>query len=147
MFDIGFMELVVLGIVAMLVVGPDRLPETARAAGKMVGKAKRFFATIQTQIEQELRVDELNKLNKKIMDDTSGQSFSINTDAVMGQVLPSDAADKPTGAATGAAKNTPDTQQDKTQGVADQGPIDNPSKKTQGAASPIVTVKDDTQRL
>lgn len=130
MFDIGFMELVVLGIVAMVVVGPERLPETARAAGKMVGKAKRFFGTIQTQIEQELRVDELNKLNKKIMDETSGQSFGINTDAALGQVLPSDAA--------GATKDEPAITPDATK--------DNPPKNTEGDVAPTVTEKDDTQR-
>lgn len=78
MFDIGFMELVVLAIVAMLVVGPERLPEAARAAGKTVGKLKRFFSSIQKQIDQELRADELNKINQKIMDDTNGEIFAMN---------------------------------------------------------------------
>lgn len=89
MFDIGFMELVVLAIVAMLVVGPERLPEAARAAGKAVGKFKRFFSTIQKQIDQELRTDELNQLNKKIMDDTNGEIFSMNDGLPTGPVASS----------------------------------------------------------
>lgn len=75
MFDIGFTELLVLTIVAMVVIGPERLPDALRTIGKSVGKVKRFFNSVQRQIDQELKMDELNE---KIMKDTKDQVFPPN---------------------------------------------------------------------
>jgi len=77
MFDIGFMELLVLAIVGMVVIGPERLPEAARSVGKTVGKVKKFFNAMQRQIDQELRMEELNK---SIIDDTKDKVFPLNND-------------------------------------------------------------------
>lgn len=77
MFDVGFMELLVLTIVGMVVIGPERLPETARTVGKAVGKVKYFFNSMQKQIDQEIRMEELNK---SIIKDTEDQIFPLNTD-------------------------------------------------------------------
>lgn len=76
MFDIGFAELLVLAVIAMVVVGPERLPGVLRTVGKTVGQARRFMTGLQNQIEQEIKLDELNKkimaeskdLENKIMD-------------------------------------------------------------------------------
>lgn len=79
MFDIGFAELLVLTIIAMVVVGPEKLPGLARSVGKTVGQARRFMTGIQNQIEQEVKLDELNK---KIMAETKeldiSKDFSLN---------------------------------------------------------------------
>lgn len=79
MFDIGFAELLVLAVIAMVVVGPERLPGLARTVGKTVGQARRFMTNIQNQIEQEVKLDELNK---KIMAETKeldiSKDFSLN---------------------------------------------------------------------
>ena len=61
MFDIGFWELVVIGVVALLVIGPDKLPDVARTAGKWVGRTRRFVAQVKTDIDRELQQDELRK--------------------------------------------------------------------------------------
>lgn len=61
MFDIGFAELLVLTVIAMVVIGPERLPSVMRTVGKTVGQARRFLTNIQNQIEQEVKLDELNK--------------------------------------------------------------------------------------
>lgn len=61
MFDIGFAELLVLTVIAMVVIGPERLPSVMRSVGKTVGQARRFLTNIQNQIEQEVKLDELNK--------------------------------------------------------------------------------------
>ena len=63
MFDIGFWELGIIAVVALLVIGPERLPGVARAAGKWVGAAKRFVSTVQNDINAEVgKADELKRL-------------------------------------------------------------------------------------
>lgn len=62
MFDAGFLEMLIIGIIALLVVGPERLPGVASKAGKMIGKMKAFIATTRADIEKELRADELQNM-------------------------------------------------------------------------------------
>jgi sec-independent protein translocase protein TatB len=64
-FDVGFWELVVVGVVALLVVGPDRLPELARTAGRWLGRARRVVDTFRADIEREVRADELKRILAK----------------------------------------------------------------------------------
>ncbi len=66
MFDIGFWELVLIGIIALLVLGPERLPRAARTAGLWLGKARRMIIEMRAEIEHELDMDELNKMNKNL---------------------------------------------------------------------------------
>jgi len=61
MFDIGFPELLLVSIVALLVIGPERLPETVRTIMIWLNKIKRSFANIKTEIEQEIGVDEIRQ--------------------------------------------------------------------------------------
>ncbi len=65
MFDIGFIEMLVIGIVALIVIGPERLPGVARSAGKYFGRLKRFVTTVRTDVEHELRADELRDILAK----------------------------------------------------------------------------------
>ncbi len=65
MFDVGFWELAVIMVVALLVVGPDRLPKLARTVGLWVGKGQRFVQTVKADIDQELAADELKKILAK----------------------------------------------------------------------------------
>ncbi len=62
MFDISFGEIALVGIVALLVVGPKRLPEIARTAGKWVGKTRRMIESVKADIDREFKTDELRKL-------------------------------------------------------------------------------------
>jgi sec-independent protein translocase protein TatB len=63
MFDIGFSELAVVAIVALLVIGPERLPGVARTVGKWVGAARRFVNNVQAEINAEVsKADELKRL-------------------------------------------------------------------------------------
>ena len=66
MFDVGFWELSILGIVTLLVVGPERLPELARVAGKWISKARRMVYTMRTEIEREVELAELRKLQSEV---------------------------------------------------------------------------------
>jgi len=61
MFDIGFFELLVVGVVALLVLGPERLPVAARTSGLWLGKLRRTVGSIQNEIREELRMEELKR--------------------------------------------------------------------------------------
>lgn len=61
MFDIGFMELVLVAIVALLVVGPEKLPGTIRTGALWVGRAKRSFNQVKADIEREINADEIRR--------------------------------------------------------------------------------------
>ena len=65
MFDIGALELVMIGVVALLVVGPERLPKLARAAGLWVGKARRAFMSVKAEIDREIKAEELKEILRK----------------------------------------------------------------------------------
>ena len=64
MFDIGFWELTIIAIIALLVVGPDRLPGLARTVGLWVGKIRRFLSGVKNSIDRELQADKLRKMIK-----------------------------------------------------------------------------------
>ena len=67
MFDIGFWELLLIAIVALVVVGPERLPKLVRVAGLWLGKATASFQSMRNDISRELRAEELQQaLNKTV---------------------------------------------------------------------------------
>ncbi|MBQ0831792.1 Sec-independent protein translocase protein TatB [Marinobacter sp.] len=61
MFDIGFLELLICGVIALLVLGPERLPTAARAAGRWVGGARRMVSQFTSELDRQLKADELRK--------------------------------------------------------------------------------------
>ncbi|MFT6189386.1 MAG: sec-independent protein translocase protein TatB [Oleispira sp.] len=61
MFDIGFLELMVVGILGLLVLGPERLPVAARTVGLFIGKIRRTMGNIQDDLERQVRTDELKE--------------------------------------------------------------------------------------
>jgi sec-independent protein translocase protein TatB len=72
MFDIGFLEILVLAVIGLLVLGPEKLPVVARKVGGFVGGVKRTMSNFQQQIDTEVRLDELNR---KIMADTKDMVY------------------------------------------------------------------------
>jgi sec-independent protein translocase protein TatB len=62
MFDIGFFELILVGVVALLVIGPERLPDVARTAGKWLGRGRRFVSSVKADIEEEIKAEELKRI-------------------------------------------------------------------------------------
>ena len=61
MFDVGFTELLLVAVVALVVLGPERLPGAARTAGQWVGRARATVSRLTTELERELRADELRR--------------------------------------------------------------------------------------
>jgi len=65
MFDIGFSELVMIGVVALIVIGPERLPKVARTAGHLLGRLQRYVSTVKSDISREMQLDELKKAGEQ----------------------------------------------------------------------------------
>lgn len=61
MFDVSFTELLVIGVVALVVIGPERLPKVARTLGHLVGRAQRYVNDVKSDIQREVELDELRK--------------------------------------------------------------------------------------
>ena len=76
MIDVGFWEVAMIGVLALIIIGPERLPGVARTAGVWMGKARRMMNDIKTDIKSELNETDLNEL-KNIRDDIqqAGDSF------------------------------------------------------------------------
>lgn len=75
MFDIGFLELVLIGIIGLIVLGPERLPVAAKTLGKWVGRARRLVSQFSQEIDKEIEIEELKAKLKK-----QGESLNINED-------------------------------------------------------------------
>ena len=64
MFDVGFLEIVIIAAIALVILGPERLPRAARTAGLWVGRARRMVAEVKTDIDREIRDSELADMRK-----------------------------------------------------------------------------------
>jgi sec-independent protein translocase protein TatB len=62
MFDVGFWELTIIAVVALIVIGPERLPKVARTAGHWVGRGRRFMASVKADIDREIKAEELKQI-------------------------------------------------------------------------------------
>ena len=65
MFDLGFSELIVIAVVLLIVVGPERLPGVARTAGHLFGRMQRYITDVKADIRREMQLDELKKLQEQ----------------------------------------------------------------------------------
>ena len=66
MFDIGFSELLVIGLVALIVIGPERLPRVARTLGHLAGRLQRYVADVKADINREVELEELRKMKDSV---------------------------------------------------------------------------------
>ncbi|NJM32848.1 MAG: Sec-independent protein translocase subunit TatB [Limnobacter sp.] len=62
MFDIGFTELLLIAVVALVVIGPEKLPKVARTVGHLLGRAQRYVHDVKAEISREMEIDELRRL-------------------------------------------------------------------------------------
>lgn len=68
MFDIGFSELLLIGVVALVVLGPERLPKVARTAGHLFGRLQRYVATVKADLNREMEMSELAKVKQEVQE-------------------------------------------------------------------------------
>jgi sec-independent protein translocase protein TatB len=81
MFDFGFSELVVIGVVMLIVVGPERLPKVARTAGHLLGRLQRYVSDVKSDIEREMQLEELKKLQQEVKQQALEVETSIRSQA------------------------------------------------------------------
>ncbi len=80
MFDIGFSELLVVGVVALVVIGPERLPKVARTAGILLGRMQRYVQNVKADIGREMQLDELKKLQAEMQESARNFEQSITAE-------------------------------------------------------------------
>jgi len=81
MFDFGFSEMLLIGAVALVVLGPERLPAVARTAGEWMGKAQRFVSQVKYDIERESHLQELKQLQNEARQVADDVRFSVQAEA------------------------------------------------------------------
>jgi sec-independent protein translocase protein TatB len=77
MFDIGFSEMIVIAVIALIVLGPEKLPRVARTAGHLLGRMQRYVNDVKADINREIELDELRKLQKEMQNTASSIEQSV----------------------------------------------------------------------
>lgn len=77
MFDIGFSELLVVGVVALIVLGPERLPRVARTVGILMGRMQRYVSDVKADINREIELDELRKMRDSVQQAAGEMQSSV----------------------------------------------------------------------
>ena len=80
MFDLGFSELMLIALVALVVIGPERLPRVARTMGHLAGRLQRYVADVKADINREVELDELKKMRDSMQEAASGMESSFNSE-------------------------------------------------------------------
>jgi sec-independent protein translocase protein TatB len=84
MFDIGFSELLVIGIVALVVIGPERLPKVARTVGVLFGRLQRYVTQVKSDISREMELAELGKVKTEF--ESAARSFKTDIESKSAEV-------------------------------------------------------------
>ncbi len=109
MFDIGFSELMVIGLVALIVIGPERLPRVARTLGHLAGRLQRYVADVKADISREVELDELRKMKDSVQQAASSIENSVQGELSKAESDLNAAAKSAAGEpAAAAASETPD---------------------------------------
>ncbi|MCX7896970.1 MAG: Sec-independent protein translocase protein TatB [Rhodocyclaceae bacterium] len=78
MFDIGFSELMVIALVGLIVIGPEKLPRVARTVGHLLGRAQRYVADVKADIQREIQLEELKKMQAEIEAQAKSVEAQVN---------------------------------------------------------------------
>lgn len=104
MFDIGFSELVVIGLIALIVLGPKRLPEVARTAGRWLAQIRRFINDVKSDLDREIHNEDLAELRKlkeglndtrHLLQNTSGELLRGFVETTPDSVTPTTPSNEP----------------------------------------------------
>ena len=83
MFDIGFTELMVIGVVALIVIGPERLPKVARTAGHLYGRLQRYVSSVKSDISQEIQLDEIRRAGQSFKESVESAASGVEQQATV----------------------------------------------------------------
>jgi sec-independent protein translocase protein TatB len=78
MFDIGFTELLIIAVIALIVIGPERLPKVARTLGHLFGRMQRYVNDVKADITREMELEELRKLQTSVEDAARSMQDSVS---------------------------------------------------------------------
>lgn len=106
MFEIGFSELLMVGLVSLLVIGPERLPKVARLAGFWIGKARAMVNSVKAEIKHELQAEELRQILKE-QDDLHEFHAALNDSEAAVNTIKASLADLPEEALSPQADHEP----------------------------------------
>ncbi len=96
MFDVGFWEILFILVLALVIIGPERLPSAAKKAGYFVGKARRYIEGVRSEVESELNIDEFKRMlhNQEVQINELQQQIKTGVDEVKAEIPnPETAAD------------------------------------------------------
>jgi len=113
MFDIGFSELMVIGLVALIVIGPERLPRVARTLGHLAGRLQRYVADVKADINREVELDELRKVKDSVQQAATGIENSVQSELNKAESELNAAANVAAGGATPSEADAPPAEADK----------------------------------
>ena len=77
MFDIAFSEMLIIAVVALIVLGPEKLPKVARAAGHLLGRLQRYVNDVKSDINREMQLEELKKLQAQVEESARSMERSV----------------------------------------------------------------------
>ena len=80
MFDIGFSELLVIGVVALIVIGPEKLPRVARTVGVLAGRLQRYVSDVKADINREIELEELRSMRDSMQRAATDYQSSVQTE-------------------------------------------------------------------
>lgn len=111
MFDVGFSELVVIGVVALVVIGPERLPKVARTAGLLWGRFQRYVSNVKADIQREMDSVDLGNLRNEVQDAARSieQSVTQQAQSVESEARALQDSLEQGASAEAATQTTPDT--------------------------------------
>lgn len=137
MFDIGFSELLVCAVIALLVLGPERLPQAARTAGRWVGKARRMVQQMSEEIDRQIKAEELRE---RLKDETqslgldqvqdSVRSALKETEAFNAVIMPPEEEEKTTSDNKPVSDRPQKAPETETLSAASDQPADSPEGKS-----------------
>ncbi|NCN98424.1 MAG: Sec-independent protein translocase subunit TatB [Rhodoferax sp.] len=81
MIDLGISKLAMIGAVALIVIGPEKLPQVARTVGAWIGKAQRYVSDVKAEVNRSMELDELKKMKDTVENAAKDVSQSIQTNA------------------------------------------------------------------
>ena len=82
MLDLGISKIALIGAVALIVIGPEKLPRVARTVGTLLGKAQRYVADVKAEVNRSMDLDELKKMKETMEDAARGVEQSVQTSAL-----------------------------------------------------------------
>ena len=137
MFDIGFSELLVCAVIALLVLGPERLPQAARTAGRWVGKARRMVQQMSEEIDRQIKAEELRERLKdesqslgldKVQD--SVRSALKETEEFNAVIMPPEDEERTASENKAATDHPPKAPETETLSATSDQPADSPEGKS-----------------